>query len=136
MTVLQTALVSPISVTYSNPGEKRVQDNIYLGDIPDAKSSIPVMRAARKKREEDYLVEVIVDSFRGGDDSQSAETAAFNLFAAVEDALANDPQLGVTTEPTLRLTLDHWKLKVSFDMAREGWAAKITIEIRVQTRLQ
>lgn len=129
---------STVSVTYSNPGSKRISDNVYLGDIPVAHDTYAVFRGtARKKREEEHYTEVIVDCFRGGDDSSDAEAAAFTLFGAVEDAIANDVGLGLnTTEPTLRCLVETWKMKVSFDMGRDGWAAKITAEIRVQIRLQ
>lgn len=134
--LLAAANVSPIGVTWSHPGSYRVIDNIYMGRVLHARSTIPVMRAGRKKREEEYLVEVHFECFRGGDDGSAAETQAFVLLATLEDMLANDPQIGLgSTEPTLRLHLDGWELKTDFDLARDGWGCKLSATVQVETRL-
>lgn len=134
--LLTTANPGPIGVTWSHPGAYRVIDNIYLGRVLHARSTIPVMRANRKKREEEYLLEVHFECFTGGDNGADAETRAFALLATLENILANDPQLGLgATEPTLRCHLDGWELKTDFDMTREGWGCKLSSTVQVETRL-
>jgi len=127
---------NPVQVTYSNPGDKRIAGNIYLGKTHGGRNDFAVMRNGRKKREEEYWQAVEFEFHRGGDYGDAAETAALAAFALLEDLIANDPQLGLgATEPTLRALVSDYEMGTNFDMMREGWTTKLVASVNVKVRL-
>jgi len=107
-------------------------DEIWVQDIKDGLTRIPVMRAGRKKREETYQLVIKVRTVRV--DRRDSRVAVFAHFAAVEDWLANNPGLGLNI-PTLRATTIDWSFESNYEEGNRGWRSTITISPTIESRL-
>lgn len=136
-TLLAAAADANTKVFYTAAiGQELPNDAIYNGGVRSGTSEIPVQKPGRKKREESFVTEVAVEVVRGGADSSTAETRAFELLAVLENVLANDVSLGLSaTDPTLRAHLEDYDVSITVDEARRGWRCRITAGVRVETRL-
>lgn len=124
------------SVHYSRPTSSAKKDFVFLGDVKDGRHDIPVMTAGRKKREEEYIVEVTFVSVRAGATSEDSETKCFTMLDELEDLLADDPSLGLSgSEPTLRLQIGDWYTDTAPDESARGWRCELTVDVDVRIRL-
>lgn len=124
--------LSAVQTTYSHPGGSRENECIYLGEVRGT-SQIPVMRAARKKREERYTLDVWIDVDAVGPDAQTASERAWALYGELEDILADDPTLGL--EAPFRAVLSDYTETLMFDEARRGWGSLLRAGIDCEMRL-
>lgn len=129
-----------VPVTYAWPGKSTSSEAVFLGPHPetsdiriDADSQIPTMKAGRKQRTESYSVRVTVWVFRPDltvEGAETCETRAFELFAEIEDVLADDTSLGDVAQ---------WALVDRFSSTllqfRAGWACELGVDLAVQARL-
>jgi hypothetical protein len=125
--------LSGVQVTYSHPGNTLQNSVIYLGDVQGT-SHYPTMRAGRKAREEDYILDCWILVADSNSDSISVETTAFTMMGAVEDVIANDPTLG-SLDGVKWSELTGFELIIGMDDSRFGWAAQLKLEISVTARL-
>ena len=92
------ATLSSIQVSYGDPGEAMRRESIYLGDIISDSHTPEALASGRRRRIEDFTlnVEVFVQSKAAG--QQECEQRAIVLANAVETVLADYPSLddGVT----------------------------------------
>lgn len=121
-----------LGVTRHHPGDAMKREAVFSGRVR-GRSTIPVMRAGRKKREEDYTVEVWIRVAKASTEAD-AEDRSFELLGELEDRLANDPGLGLG-EPTLRATLDGWETETGFDPGTGGWETVLRADVGVANRL-
>lgn len=121
-----------VQVEYAWPGPTAKYECLFLGDV-QGDSTIPVMKAGRKIRQENYTVEVIVWVHHNAATPLAAakcEARAFELMSSVEDVLANNPQFSAVTQ-----------FSIASDFATEwaanekGWSIQLTRQISVQDRL-
>lgn len=141
VTVLDAALTVP--VTYAWPGPATEPEAVFLGPHPetadvrlDASQQIPTIKAGRKQRQEDYTVRVTVWTFRPDKtpaDAQFVETRAFALAEAVEDALANDPRIGLAPAVVQDVTVAD--VSSTLFPFLSGWACELAVDVRVRSRL-
>ena len=132
-----------VPVTWAWPGPETESECVFLGPHPqladvrlDLSSDIPTIKAGRKHRQEGYVVRVTVWSFRPeltAVDAQECETRAFELAAEVEDALADDPRLGLS--PATIQSAEVETLASTLFPFRAGWACELAIDVRVRARL-
>lgn len=126
--------LAAVLVTHVWQGQADKQEHIYLGNT-SADIEFATIRAGRKKREEDYTVQVIIDVDAPTDWGPTSETRAFVLSAEVDDMLADDPAIGLAaTHPTLRMHVSHLE-QSSGALDPAGIGTRIILTISVQSRL-
>lgn len=141
VTLFDAALDVP--VTYAWPGPDSAAECVFLGPHPqtadirlDLSSSIPTIKAGRKQRQEEYTVRVTVWSFRPElttEDAATCEQRAFVLAAEVEDALADDPRLGLGAGVVQYAEVD--SIASTLFPFQSGWATELAIDVRIHARL-
>lgn len=105
---------NPVQVSYWWPAGNTDADCVYLGRRPDLgvnpsgriESRIPTIKAGRKQRQESYTVEVTVQTVRNDLTAGEAETAeawAFSILDKIDDLLADDSQIGMSSIQWARL---------------------------------
>lgn len=115
-------------------GDAATQEQMYLGKT-SADLDFATIRAGRKKREEDYAVDLVIDVERPDDWGPDSEERAFALAAEVDDLVADDPAIGLgATLPTLRIHVSHLE-QTSGALAEGGIGTRITLTLSVQSRL-
>lgn len=110
-------------------------DVAVIGDVVDGEHEIPNMRAGRKHRQEMYFQLVHFFAVRPGTEPDDAKTAALSYLAVLENLLANDVSLGITSNPTLVCAMERWNLNTTADESSRGWKAEITARVQVSGRL-
>lgn len=128
---LLTAAATGVQVGRHHPGDALEPESIFTGRVR-GNSEIPVARAGRKKREEEYTIEVWF-VVAHATTQLDAELRAFELLGLLEDLLANDPTLG--QDPTTRATLDGWETETSFDAGTGGHQTLLRADVGVACRL-
>jgi hypothetical protein len=94
VTLLQAALPG-VQVSYHHPGEPGMEaECVFLGHATST-NEVPTMRANRKKTDERYILQVVVEVKGEGRTQLQADTRCMELFAEVEDMIADDPNLGL-----------------------------------------
>jgi hypothetical protein len=150
VTVLGTAL-DPVPVTYAWTGSDTQPKAVFLGRHPDVvganallaaampiESDVPTITGGRKQRNEEFTLPVTVWSFRPDltpADAQIAEADGFEMQAAIDGVLADDPKIGLSTI--------QWAVLAATDVHgdggpvpfQSGWASILTLHIAVKARL-
>lgn len=83
----------PVQVSYGWPGTVGERELVYAGNVEGRHEPGP-MTGGRKRRDETYAVEIVVEVVQPRGTAAAAEDRAFELLTAVEDTLANNPSLG------------------------------------------
>lgn len=123
-----------VAVTHVWQGQADEQQRVYLGNT-SADLAFATIRAGRKKREEDYTIQLIIDVEDPTDWGPASEARAFELAGDVDDLLAADPALGLSaTLPTLRIHVSHLE-QASGALENAGLGTRITLTLSVQSRL-
>lgn len=126
--------MADVLVTHVWQGQAAEQVHIYLG-ATSADFDFATIRAGRKKREEDYSFQLIIDVDAPEDWGPASEAAAFTFAGDVDNMLADDPALGLAaTYPTLRMHVSHLE-QISGPLDPGGVGTRITLTISVQSRL-
>jgi hypothetical protein len=127
-----TAGLGGVQVSYGHPSAALVERQVvYVGDV-QMDYSVPVMRAGRQPRQEEFTVEVIVNVAPARGEPSEAEAEAFALLAAVEDVVADDPTLG-GVDGLLWVRFDSGR--VVTDLGPEGPICLIAVEVACAARL-
>ena len=94
LTKLQAASdLSGIQVVYADPGAAERRESIFLGEV-DSSNQIPEsFGTGRRRRLEEYTVDVLVCVQSKAAGVQEAESRAVTLASYVEDVVADNPQL-------------------------------------------
>lgn len=121
-----------VQVEYAWPGPNTESECVYL-DRVEGTVSYPALMAGRKMRQEDYTVDVVIWVHQPDTSPlafQECESRAFQLRAAIEDALAADPGFSSASK---------WALEDSFETEPQpyehGWAIALTLQVSVMDRL-
>jgi hypothetical protein len=84
--------LSTVQVTYADPGGAQRREAVFLGDI-ETNNHIPEsFSTGRRRRVEDFTLEVLVE-VSSKPNAQACEARAVALADAVDTVLADDPQL-------------------------------------------
>lgn len=123
-----------VRVDRVHPGDAELTEGIRIGDV-HGHHDIAVMNAGRKRRDEQYTVDVFFEAALPGDDGRPAEERAFALLAEAEDEIADDPTLGgALTGQSGAAWAGAWDARTYLD-GNVGWACTIRFEINVRARL-
>ena len=129
------ANLSGIPVTYAwvPYGDK---DQVFLGPSTNFTSDIATLKSGRKHRRETYTFEVVFRSIDNDGTPQTfktTETKAASMFAALEDVLADDPQIDGLSQIDLAKIIS---VDVESGKQDKGWVSQITALVEVEARLQ
>lgn len=126
-----TVVAQAIQVHESWPGPTTEDEGIYLGAVSGT-SELSSIKPGRQRREETYTQEVVIQCWRAATSPTDAETSVarvFALFAALEDVIANDPDMGGVS----------WGFVSAFDLIPQqfehSWAHRLTVSISCTARL-
>lgn len=123
---------SGANVSYMYPGADNAgNEAMYFGKTIDGLHTYTAIKAGRKPRDEVYTCKLHIDVFKPSGTAEQAETRALELFAMVENIIANDPKLGLSE---IWLTkVDEWELHPGFN--EEGEGVQMVVDINVEARL-
>ena len=126
--------LSSIQVTYGDPGEARRRESIFMGDVNSTLHTPESLSSGRRRRLEDYTldIEIFVQSKAAG--QQEAEQRALVLAHAVEDVLADYPSLddGVTG---LMFVQCRGMSMSTAEAGIDGPRIQVTVHVDVKARL-
>lgn len=121
---------------------KRKREAIWFGRT-NGTSDIAHMRSGRKSRDETVTMTLIIDTGIPGRSAEDAERRCFELWAVVENLLADDIALtGAHADDTptlarirgvLSVTVTSWR--AGPDPEIEGWSGLLVADITVTARL-
>lgn len=144
LVVARAALVNALDtgdlagkVHYAWPGPeiaRNAHEVVWVDRVTDWTRSIPNIKAGRKQRQESFTLELVLwvakpELTAAG--AQAADTRALSLLAVVEDALADDVQLGETRVQWMELgdtSIDSIPLE-------RGWGTQIVASVQGNARL-
>lgn len=126
-----TITADGVQVEAAWPGPDTEDEGIFLGGVSGV-SEIASIKAGRQRRNETYRQEVIVQVWRAADTPSASELSVariFDLFAAIEDVLADDPETGGV----------QWGEVAEFELVpvtfESGWAHRLTVVVTATARL-
>ncbi len=132
-----------VPVTYAWPGKETGPEAVFLGPHPatadirvDQTSQIPTIKTGRKARQENYTVRLTVWSFmpeETSDEAAKCEARAFEILGPIEDALADDPRIGLA--PALLQRTEIEDVASTLFPFKSGWACELAVDIAVFARL-
>ena len=125
--------LAAVQVDYAHPGQGLGASAIFLGDSRGT-SGIPTIRAARKARQEAYVIDVWVEVNDDGPTGQGASEAAWTVVAEIDGMLADDPSLGLG-QPFWAV-LAETEQSVYFDDTTRGYVSRIRVGVSCEARLQ
>lgn len=126
--------LAEVQVFYSWPADVQQAEAIYFGEAR-GEHTYPVLKSGRKPRQENYSLDIFIDVAGSGASSRETEERAWALASEVEDTIADDPTLGLTTDVIQAVAFGNWTLQYAVDVTREGWAAIIRVSLDVTARL-
>lgn len=121
-----------VQVSYSHPGDAVETDTVYLGDARGRQEPATI-RAGRRSRDEEYTIDVWVETTVDGPSAADADVRVWALAAAVEDVVANDASLGLAQPFWAGITEKDQRL--GFDEDRRGWACRVRLGVLCKARL-
>lgn len=108
--VVKAALVDTLSarpalsglVTYGVPRELPAKEWVAVTNVEGSQRAISVGRGGASRRGEDFRILVVVTVTGSAfDDPRTTTERAFALVAEIDDALRDDPELGLTSSQAL-----------------------------------
>ena len=136
LTLLQAnSTLSSIQVAYGDPGEAMRRECVHLGDVT-ANTQIPeALASGRRRRIEDYTldIEVFVQSKAAG--QQECEQRALVLANAVEDVLADYPTLDNGVTGLMFVEASGMSMSTG-EAGIDGPRVQVTVHATVKARLQ
>ena len=141
--VTRYSAVLSVPVTYAWPGKETESECVFLGPHPatadirlDASSQIPTIKADRKQRQEEYVVQGTVWSWRPDvtvQDAAICEARAFEMFESIEDVHADTPRIGLA--PTVLQSTEITGSSSTLFPFQSGWACELSFNVTVKARL-
>jgi hypothetical protein len=116
------------------PGGLRLEDNaLWLDDVEGISTSVVASVAGRHARDDRFrLTFILWVAWR--DDFRPTIDRATEIIAAVEDVLADDPELGIP-EVCIIAEVTNKNGPKAFETPNDGHIGGATIEVEVHTRL-
>lgn len=134
-TALRTAIASEagsVQVSRHWPGPPTEAEGIYIGDVRGT-AEIDSIKTGRQRRKERYEVTVICQTFRSAAvaaDADDSEARAYTLMSYVEEAVADDADVGASVK---------WSEITAWDEEtipfERGWATRITLTLSCTSHL-
>lgn len=121
-----------VQVSYGYPGDNATQEeSIWLG-FAEADVDITALRAGRKRRDETYTLQVIVEVIKVGGTQEEADERCAALAGAVESAIADDLQLDLGSTIFWAYVTGWNQVGGAID---RGHACRMELELTIQARL-
>ena len=126
--------LSTIQVSYGDPGEAMRRESIFMGDVNSNVHTPESLSSGRRRRLEDYTldIEVFVQSKAAG--QQEAEQRALVLAHAVEDVLADYPTLDNGVTGLMFIECSGMSMSTS-EAGIDGPRVQVTVHATVKARL-
>lgn len=121
-----------VTIKYGFPGDTAKSEMIWMaGTNVDGTQNIETMRAGKKRRNEEYVLNLYIDSAKRK--PEDSEKRACAISAEIEDALASDPTIMDT--PNVM-----WAVVSGMEMdtteTTTGAGTRLRIEVTVRGNLQ
>ena len=136
LTLLEAnSTLSAIQCSYGDPGEAMRRESIYLGDIISDSHTPEALASGRRRRVEDYRldVEIFVQSKAAG--QQEGEQRALVLAHAVETVLADYPTLDDGVTGLMFVEVSGMSMTTA-EAGIDGPRVQVTVQVHVKARLQ
>ena len=125
--------LSAIQVTYGDPGGAARREHIFIGDVTAGGQDPESLSSGRRRRIENYTLDVIVSVQSKPQGLQENEQRAIVLASAVEDVVADNPTL---SDLTGLMFMECSGMSVSSNEAGiDGPHSQITVHFQVKARL-
>lgn len=125
--------MSGVKVSFADPGETALKENVWCGRIRDNEHEAVALKSGRRRREENYTVDVFVEVTGTRLTVETAETRALALGLALEEYLADNPKLDGTVSGLLFAVVSGMEL--SSVESTDGPHTRLTVSIDVKARL-
>ena len=123
-----------IQVTYGDPGGAARREHVFIGDVTAGGQDPESLSSGRRRRIENYTLDVIVSVQSKPQGLQENEQRAFVLASAVEDVVADYPTLSDAV--TGLMFMECAGMSVSSNEAGvDGPHSLITVHFTVKARL-
>lgn len=134
LTKLQAAsALNGIQVTYGDPVGAMRRESIFMGDVSSSIQEAESFGSGRRRRLEEYTIDVLV-AIQSKPTHQEAEARALELAGAVEDVVADAPQL--TGSVTGLMFVECAGISMSSaEAGTEGARVIATVHLTVKARL-
>jgi hypothetical protein len=86
--------LSSVHISYAHPGEKGRKENLWLGAVRDGEHEATALKLGRRRREENYEVELHVEVGGTQLSPERSEERAIVIGTLVEEYLADNPKMG------------------------------------------
>jgi len=136
LTLLQAnSTLSAIQVSFGDPGEAMRRESIFMGDVRSNVHTPESLSSGRRRRLEDYTldIEVFVQSKAAG--QQEGEQRALVLANAIEDVLADYPQLDDGVTGLMFVQCSGMSMSTA-EAGIDGPRIQVTVHVDVKARLQ
>ncbi len=125
--------LSGIQVVYGQDVEARKTGCIRLGAVEDAGVAPTGLKAGRRRREEDYVLHVIVEVIGTAGGPEANEARAVTLGTAVEEFLADNPALSGSVPGLLFAVVSGFSMETS--ETTDGARTVLDYSVSVKGRL-
>jgi hypothetical protein len=131
LTALQArAGLTGVDVRWGLPAQTlSANERVYVGDAEEIDRAWVGLGAQRL--EENYILQVIVETFQAGDDQRATEERFWVLVNEVEQAVRGD----LTLAQTVRLASPDGIAEARVGPTDEGWAATGIVRVRCEARI-
>jgi hypothetical protein len=127
--ILARPALIDVHVAWGIPAELPTDlERIYVGDAVDVSREWAGLGGARLN--EDYVLQVFVETFAGGDDQQTVELRLWTMIAEIEAAVRADNRLG-----GLVFVIKPDRVDAKTLPTDSGWAASATMRFAVEARM-
>jgi len=135
LTKLQAdSTLSSIQTTYGDSGEAMRRESIFMGDITANSHDPESLSSGRRRRREDYTLDVMVAVQSKAAGLQEAEQRAVTLASAVENVVADYPTLSDSVTGLLFIECSGMSMSSS-EAGIDGPRVLITVHVSVKARL-
>lgn len=114
-------------------GDTLPQELVHIAGTTTGTQEYAVLRAGRKPRNESFTVTVVFDTVQpAARTSEEAETRLFEMYAALQDVVAEDPTLGIDAQSFQASVGEHREV---VDFIEHGAAGHLEADVNVTARL-
>mgnify|MGYP003648659320 FL=1 len=122
-----------VKMSFGDPGENALKENIWFGRIFNNEHDAVALKAGRRRREENFTLEVYVEVGGTRLTPERSETRALELGLLIEEYLADNPKLDGTVDCLLFAVVSGMELFTS--STTDGPLTRYTISVDVKARL-
>jgi hypothetical protein len=123
--------LSGVPISYGEPGDMARTEHVWIGAATDGDMEPASFRSSRKRRDETYTLDVVVEVSSIAR-AEASETRAVLLGTVIEEMLADDPKVGNVTN-LLWCMVDGFELDT--EETAEGPRSTYTLTLQARGRL-